>query len=466
VNLEETIVALSTPRGRGGIGVVRLSGDAALPIALHLVARKCAPLSSDDASSLCLEPRRATVVNLTNGADGSLIDEAVVTYFKGPNSYTGEDLVEISCHGSPVVVERVIQLAMENGARVAEPGEFTLRAFLQGRMDLVQAEAVHDLIEARTFYQAQIAIQQAHGALSRQLVPLKEGLVDLISLLEAGIDFAEDDVPVLDAADIHLRLDPVLRALLPIVESYTLGRIIREGLSLAIVGQPNVGKSSLFNRLLASDRAIVTDIPGTTRDVISESAQIRGIPVRLVDTAGIRESRNMVEREGVARSYAALADSDLVLLVLDASQPWDPSLESLFHAVIPLKHVIVFNKCDLEIILRIPDSGQESASTVRVSAKTGEGISQLQDLIFEMATGHAATDAAAQSIVTNLRHQQLLLECQRKLRSARAGVESGEPHEVILLDLYGALRAMDTVTGATTAEDILGNIFSKFCVGK
>jgi tRNA modification GTPase len=423
-------------------------------------------INGSDKSGAELSPRHAERIDLVEPSSGALIDEAVVTFFKGPKSYTGEDVVEISCHGSPVVLHRIVQLAMAEGARIAEPGEFTLRAFLNGRIDLVQAEAIQDLIDARTLYQAQVAIQQAHGLLSKTLGPLKDHLIDLISLLEAGIDFAEDDVAVLADEAVESRLQDLQGELDPILQSFSAGRIIREGLSLAIIGRPNVGKSSLFNCLLSSDRAIVTDIPGTTRDLISELAQIHGIPVRLMDTAGIRESRDRVEREGVARSYAALAESDLVLLVLDASAAWDPGENALLEEVGPLKHVIVLNKCDLEV--RIEPSRPELSSrrVLPVSARTGEGIPHLQEVIFEIATGRSVGHVIPQSVVTNLRHHYLLSECRTKLEEALEGMHAKDPHEVILLALYGALKSLDTITGATTVEDILGNIFSRFCVGK
>lgn len=466
MNSNDTIVAISTPPGRSGIGIVRLSGEAARTITEKLIAVPDTSPDSGTRSPATLLPRRAELIDLIDPSSGTLIDQAVVTFFEGPKSYTGEDVAEISCHGSPVVLHHLVQLAMAQGARVAEPGEFTLRAFLNGRIDLVQAEAVHDLIEARTLYQAQVAVQQAHGLLSRTLSPVKEHLIDLISLLEAGIDFAEDDVPFPAQEAIERKIHGLLDELEPILQSYAAGRIIREGLSLAIVGRPNVGKSSLFNRLLSSERAIVTEIPGTTRDLISETAQIHGIPVRLVDTAGIRESVDVVEREGVARSYAALAECDLVLLVLDASQPWNPEDEALLRTVRSLKHLQVLNKCDLRIELQLPATERDAGPSFQVSAKTGEGVVRLQQAVFELATGRSVDHLAQRSMVTNLRHQELLSRCRGRLEAASRATRSADPHEVILLDLYGALKSLDTITGATTVEDILGNIFSRFCIGK
>lgn len=483
---EDTIVAISTPPGRSGIGVVRLSGKEALGLVRHLMGHSATKDGERISLETCnepaeilpterkreapapigLAPRYATRVNLIDPALGLPLDEAVLTYFKAPHSYSGEDVVEISCHGSPIVLQRVLELLIERGARIADPGEFTLRAFLNGKVDLVQAEAIHDLIQAKTLYQAQVALQQAHGALSKTLAPLKEHLVELISLLEAGIDFAEDDVTFLSYKEIQLRIESLLCEVAPIRQTCRLGRILREGLSLAIIGRPNVGKSSLFNRLLSLERAIVTEVPGTTRDVISEQAQIKGIPLRLVDTAGIRESRDTVEREGVARAYAALAESDLILLVFDASQGWDPGDESLVHEIQSLEHLIVFNKCDLPARLESPPGLMSPGRTVRVSAKTGDGIRALQDRIFTLASGRNSGEIGLQSVVTSFRHQQLLSECHTKLEGGLAAARRREPHEVLLLDLYAAVRALDTITGATTMEDILGNIFSRFCVGK
>ena len=290
MTLEDTIVAISTPPGRGGIGVVRISG------------RHAARIAGTILRGASLEPWRARLAELMD-ADGHPVDQVVVTFFQAPRSYTAEDLVEISCHGSPVVLRHAVERALAAGARLAEPGEFTLRAFLRGRIDLPQAEAVRDLIDATTLYQARIAAQQAGGSVSRRIAPLKEQLLELIALLEAGIDFAEDDVSVAPAAEILRRIAPVRAGIEQLADSFQYGAMVREGVTLALVGRPNVGKSSLFNRLLEQDRAIVTDIPGTTRDLVSETAAIAGIPVKLYDTAGIRQSSELVESLGIERSY-------------------------------------------------------------------------------------------------------------------------------------------------------------------
>lgn len=389
---------------------------------------------------------------------GRTVDQVVVTYFEHPRSYTAEDVIEISCHGAPVVLRYCVERAMAAGARPAEPGEFTLRAYLNGRIDLPQAEAVRDLIEATTVYQAHIAAQQVEGSVSRRIAPAKEQLLELISLLEAGIDFAEDDVSVAPAAEILRRLDPIERAVEAMATSFSYGKLVHAGFSLALVGRPNVGKSSLFNRLLEQDRAIVTDIPGTTRDLVSEVAAIRGIPVKLVDTAGIRASEGLVESLGIERSFQAMADADLTLVVVDLSAAIDPKDHELIErAKSQGRALIVGNKSDL------PYSDLQGA--IPVSALTGAGVENLREAIFAaIAPGGAAEPGTG--FITSLRHEQLLRESLAYLAKARGAVADNIPHEMLLLDLYGALRPIDAITGATTADDILNRIFSTFCIGK
>jgi tRNA modification GTPase len=391
--------------------------------------------------------------------DGHMVDQVVVTFFRAPRSYTAENLVEISCHGSPVVLRHAVERALAAGARLAEPGEFTLRAFLRGRIDLPQAEAVRDLIDATTLYQARVAAQQAGGSVSRRIAPLKEQLLELIALLEAGIDFAEDDVSVAPAAEILRRIAPVRAGIEQLADSFQYGAMVREGVTLALVGRPNVGKSSLFNRLLEQDRAIVTDIPGTTRDLVSETAAIAGIPVKLYDTAGIRESVELVESLGIERSYQAMADSDLTLVVIDLSQPWTKEDRALIaRAQVQGRHLVVGNKSDLSHA-EFPDE------VIAVSALTGEGVPRLRETILEAIAPEGAFEQET-GFITSLRHEQLLRESASYLKKAAAAVEAAIPHEMLLLDLYGALRPVDAITGATTADDILNRIFSTFCIGK
>ncbi len=391
---------------------------------------------------------------------GHAIDEVVVTFFEKPHTYTAEDLIEISCHGSPVVLRHAVDRALQAGARLAEPGEFTLRAYLNGRIDLPRAEAVRDLIEATTLYQARIAAQQVSGSVSRRIAPLKAQLVELIALLEAGIDFAEDDVSVAPTAEILRRIDPVLEGVRQLASSYQYGHMVRDGLALAIVGRPNVGKSSLFNRLLEQDRAIVTDIPGTTRDVVSESAAIGGIPVKLHDTAGIRESQEVVEAMGIERSYQAMADADLTLVVVDLSQPSTESDRALMdRAAAQGRWLLVGNKCDLG---RAFESARES---IPVSALTGDGIDCLRDAILNAVAPKGVWEQET-GFITSLRHAQLLRESVECLEKAHEAAAGEIPHEMLLLDFYSALRPLDEITGATTADDILNRIFSTFCIGK
>ncbi len=405
------------------------------------------------------EPRRARLAEMVD-RDGHAVDQVVATWFAAPHSYTGEDVVELSCHGSPVVLRFAIERALEAGARLAEPGEFTLRAFLNGRIDLPQAEAVRDLIEATTLYQARVAAQQVSGSVSRRLAPLKEQLLELIALIEAGIDFAEDDVSVAPPAEILRRLTPLIDSVRQFAASFQYGGLVRTGLTLAIVGRPNVGKSSLFNALLEQDRAIVTEIPGTTRDLVSETAAIGGIPVKLFDTAGIRESAELVETLGIERSYQAMADADLTLVVLDLSQPTAANDRELIErAARQGRWLLVGNKSDL------PRAAKLSAEPLAVSAKTGDGIAQLREAILEAVAPKGAWEEES-GFLTSLRHEQLLRESLAYLEKARTAVESNIPHEMMLLDLYSALRPIDAITGATTADDILNRIFSTFCIGK
>jgi tRNA modification GTPase len=444
LNLEDTIVAISTPPGRGGLGVVRLSGAEARSIAQRILR------FSGEAN---WRPWRVQMAELHP------IDQVLVTFFEAPRSYTAEDVVEISCHGSPVVLRYAVERALEAGARLADPGEFTLRAFLNGRIDLPRAEAIRDLIEATTLYQARVAAQQAGGSVSRRIAPLKEQLLDLIALLEAGIDFAEDDVSVATAGDILRRLEPVLEGVRRLAASFQYGGLVRAGLTLAIVGRPNVGKSSLFNRLLEQDRAIVNSAPGTTRDVVSETASIGGIPVRLHDTAGIREGAELVESLGIERSYQAMADADLTLVVVDISQPLDDQDQALIaRANRHGRYLLAGNKLDLF-------RGQATKPPISVSALTGEGIAQLREAILEALAPQGAFERET-GFITSLRHEQLLRESAGYLEKAGAAVQAGIPHEMLLLDLYSALRPIDAITGATTADDILNRIFSTFCIGK
>jgi len=518
LNLDDTIVAIATPPGRGGVGVVRLAGPEARSIAMPMLRLKhdlepgravfgelidrsdndpCGsdtlvrpaaevPLASAGAAqdlnlpSTSIETQISSAPSRTRvsapheaGLCQTRIDEVVVTYFARPHSYTTDDIIEISAHGSPVVLRHIVEMALVRGARLAEPGEFTMRAFLNGRIDLTQAEAVRDLIDSQTLYQAKIAAQQLEGALSRRLQPIKQKLVELIAILEAGIDFAEDDVSVMRGDQILEHLGEVRAPLEELARSFAYGKLVHEGLTLAIVGRPNVGKSSLFNRLVERERAIVTATPGTTRDLVTETVAIGGIPVKLVDTAGIRHALDEAESMGIQKSMEALADADLVLVVLDASQAANDEDERLLTQVKRRTAIVIENKADLQnpcgsdtsFGLAQDRPVRPASDKLRTSALTGEGIAELRAAILQHVTGDSASGAES-GFLTNARHQSLVRDSLSGLDRAEAAVNNKIPHEMLLLDLYGALRPLDEITGATTNDDILNLIFSRFCIGK
>ena len=465
MNLDDTIVAIATPSGRGGIGIVRLSGPDARAIAFPMLRLKheleAGRAVFGELVEPCTGPENCPVPTERSSADR--IDEVVVTYFAKPHSYTTDDIIEVSTHGSPVVLRHVVELALARGARLAEPGEFTMRAFLNGRIDLTQAEAVRDLIDSQTLYQAKVAAQQLEGALSRRLQPIKQKLVELIAVLEAGIDFAEDDISVLPAEQIFQRIATIRGPLEELAATFAYGKIVHEGLTLAIVGRPNVGKSSLFNQLVERERAIVTATPGTTRDLVSETVAIGGIPVRLVDTAGIRRALDEAESIGIRKSMEALADADLVLVVLDSSQPITEEDTELLEQGARRPAIVAENKSDLSSSQTSVLSSQ--LPRVRTSATTGEGIAALRNEILRHIGGESRAQTET-AFVTSLRHQSLIREAAAALDASQVAVRNKIPHEMILLDLYNALRQLDEITGATATDDILNLIFSTFCIGK
>jgi tRNA modification GTPase len=450
----ETIAAISTPPGRGGIGIVRLSGPESAIIAGRLVRLR-----------VPMEHARARLADVLDPESETRVDEALVTWFAAPNSYTAEDLVEIAAHGSPVVLDLLLRRALALGARLAEPGEFTQRAFLSGRIDLTQAEAVRDLIEAQTLTQARLAASQMGGALSARVMPAKHALLELIVLLEAGIDFAEDDLAVAPEAEIMRRVHEIRPPLAALAATFAHGRIVHDGLTLAIVGRPNAGKSSVFNALIERDRAIVTAMPGTTRDTVTERIALGGIPLELVDTAGLREAADEAERLGIVRSREALADAAIVLIVIDATVPLHEEDSRLIASVQGRPALIALNKSDL--------AGQDSDSAesltgsglpvLKTSAVTGQGIAELREAILKLATGGAAAEPG---MLTSLRHHQAISNAIQGLDDAAVAVANGIPHEMVLLDLYRTLWALDSLTGQTTPDDVLNLIFSTFCIGK
>lgn len=437
--------------------MVRLAGPDAVDIAKKLVR---APSGAE----VELEPGKARFAHLIDSRTHQRIDEVVVTYFQAPHSYTGEDIVEISAHGSPVVLRYMAEQAMATGARLAEPGEFTMRAFLKGRIDLTQAEAVRDLIESQTLFQAKAAAQQLDGAVSRRLQPIKQELMNLIATLEAGVDFAEDDVTVLPDSQILSRIAAIREPLQTLSASIAYGKLVQGGMTLAIVGRPNVGKSSLFNRLVEREHAIVTATPGTTRDLVSETVSLKGIPLKLIDTAGIRDSDNEAEQIGIQKSYEVLADADVVLVVIEASGKHAQEDETLAREVKEKNPnvIVVENKSDLATHL---DPLQDSHELrVRTSALRGDGIGELRESILH----HIAADKPAPEagFLTNERQAAAVNDALREIHSAQQSVQGRRPHEVLLLDLYSALKHVDALTGATSSDDILALIFAGFCIGK
>jgi tRNA modification GTPase len=457
---DDTIVAIATPPGRGGIGVVRISGEQAERIASRLLTRRSP-----------LQPRYATFTRIvSDGTSANLpaderestaVDEVVATFFPAPNSYTGQAVVEISAHGSPVVLEAIVRAALSAGARLARPGEFTLRAFLNGRRDLVQAEAVADLIDAATPLQARTAFDQLEGTLTRRIAGIDGELFDLVARLEASLDFPDEGYHFIEPRLIASRVDALIRDVARLLGDGSRGRMIREGALVAIAGRPNVGKSSLFNLLAGAERSIVTAIAGTTRDLITERVDIEGVPVTLVDTAGAREAQDVIEREGVMRGAHARKTASLVLLVLDCSEALTDDDERLLEQTAEIRRVIVANKADLPRLLH--DARLETA--IPVSAATGSGIDVLRGMIARALTGaEPSRDTAA---ISNTRHLELLAQAQRHLIAARdAAADGTTPEEFLLVDLQSARARFDEIVGTRTSEDVLIHIFERFCIGK
>ncbi|HXE08141.1 MAG TPA: tRNA uridine-5-carboxymethylaminomethyl(34) synthesis GTPase MnmE [Acidobacteriaceae bacterium] len=474
----DTIVAISTPPGRGGIGIVRLSGPHARAIAAPMLRLKH-PLEPgrarfgeilDISASECGTESPGAPFVPRSGTGGEehaspTLDQIVATFFAAPHSYTGEDVIEIAMHGAPVLLEHVVRQCCTqtpHSARLAEPGEFTQRAFLAGRIDLTQAEAVGDLIGSCTMEQARVAARQMGGALALAVAPAKAELVALIAAMEAGIDFAEDDIDVMPAAEIARGISVIREPLAALERSFATGRIVREGFKLAIVGRPNAGKSSLFNRLVQRERAIVTAIPGTTRDLVTETVAIDGIPVELIDTAGIREAADEVERIGIAKSREAMADADVVLVVLDASDP--DHRDDLPAETEGRPRIVARNKIDLAPASNL-EPRTSNLDSIPTSALTGEGIDALRAAIVRAVAGDER-GLRESGMLTNLRQHQAIEQAISGLDAASAALAASTPHEMLLLDLYEALRGLDALTGSTTNEDVLRLIFSTFCIGK
>lgn len=459
---KSAIVALATPTGRSGIGVVRLSGVASIKITCKLV---------NDADFVPI-PRTAHLKQLHDPTTGEVIDEAIITYFKAPHSFTGEDVVEISCHGSPVLLRQVIDICLANDARMADAGEFSLRALANGRMNLAEAEAIRDLIDAQTVGSARQAIRQLRGEFSKQLQPVKDDLLDVIVILESALEFVEDDLPEVQSENVKLRLTQIASESEKLAATFKAGRLIREGLRVALVGRPNVGKSSLFNALLGSDRAIVTGIAGTTRDQIHERFTIGDIPISLIDTAGLRETTDTVESIGVERSKATMADADIVVVMLDAAEEITEEDHEILDSAKELNYIVVLNKID-----KVPShdidgiiAGEDSklahlrSKITPLSAKIGEGLEDLKSAIVRPFSPEDVTTSGF--LVTDARHHDLLVRAVAEIEQSLDQLNQRMSEEIVLIGLHNALRYLGEITGETTTEDMLTRIFSTFCIGK
>ncbi len=472
--LDDTICAIATPPGEGGIGVLRISGPRALDIASQVVRLRSGKSLHDLRTHLmaladvCSYRMAPGVLQGTESRSDAVLDEALVVVMKGPHSFTGEDVVEVQCHGGPVILDQLCRGVMSAGARLAEPGEFTKRAFLNGRLDLAQAEAVLDTIRAKTARSLTIAQSQRRGELSREVEGTRSSLVVALAHIEAALDFTEEDIAFVRQDELLRVLDETLIKLRRLVRSGQEGRIWREGAAVAIVGRPNVGKSSLMNALLRSDRAIVTPIPGTTRDMLEEVVSIEGIPVRLFDTAGIRVTEDPVEAEGIRRSHLAWADADLALILLDGSQPLTESDRLLLRREEAAQAVLVLNKCDLPLGLSREEVGQVcpvNAGIHDISATMQIGLDGLRNAIRSrlLPSGLESREGV---LVTNLRHADAFERALQGVEQARQSVQAGRAGELVAMDLRIAADALGEITGAITTDEILERIFAEFCIGK
>lgn len=443
---QDTIAAISTPLGEGGIGIVRLSGSEALSIAETIFRGK-------------LSHRCLGYGHIVDPDQGDVVDEVLVSYMAAPHTYTREDMVEINCHGGALPLQRVLQLVLRCGARLANPGEFTLRAFLNGRIDLAQAESVLDIVRSRTQASLRLAVQGLQGHLSATVKAMRTPIMSVLAFLTARIDFPEDEI---EPQDVVRPLEEALAKVQDLIETADAGIVYRQGVRTAIVGRPNVGKSSLLNQLLRQDRSIVTPVPGTTRDTVEEVVNLKGVPFLLVDTAGIIHSEDLVESMGVERSRKAAEQSDLVLLVLDTSEPITDADKEIMGLIGDKPALVAANKCDLP---RRADLGGLGWEVVHTSALSGDGLAQLEDKMAELALGGRVL-AADDLMVQNPRHKDALERAERNLSQALSGLASGIPDDFITIDLTAALDALGEITGETVQDDLLETIFSNFCVGK
>lgn len=460
---EDTIAAISTPLGEGGIGIVRLSGKDSVSI----VQKIFTPAKQKDLSAL--KTYRVVYGFIIDSFSGETVDEVLVTCMKAPTSYTKEDVVEISCHGGMTPLRKTLELVLKSGARLAEPGEFTKRAFLNGRIDLSQAEAVIDLIKSKTDESRRIALEQLEGGLSEKITYMRDGLTEVCAHVEAHIDFPEDEIEPATYNQLLESLQNMETELDKLLATYEEAKFFREGLSTAIVGRPNVGKSSLLNMLLKKDRAIVTDIPGTTRDVIEEYLNIDGLPIRIMDTAGIRHVEDIAEKEGVKRSLNSIQKADLVIAIFDKNEPLREEDHDVIKKITNKNTIIVLNKCDLSSTLDISDMrsliAQDGLPILSISATRGDGLDELKAAIVDSCLKDWKEEREG-VVISNIRHKTALEHAVDSLRRAEHILTENKPLELLALELRDALDILGEIVGVVTKEDILNRIFSNFCIGK
>ncbi len=466
-SIEETIAAIATPPGPGGIGIIRISG----PLALHILIRLFKPYHKKDFQKPV--SHRLHYGWIVDPQDDSPVDEVLAVYMQAPNTYTREDVVEIQCHGSYLVLQEILALILAKGARLAEPGEFTKRAFLNGRLDLTQAEAVLELIEARTDEGRSLAVGQLQGRLHDQVAEIRNRLLSMRAIIEVAIDFPEDETDILDSAALQQQMQQDVEApLKELIAKADQGRIFREGIGAVILGRPNVGKSSLLNTLLQEDRALVTAIPGTTRDTIEEYINLKGMPVRLVDTAGIRDTCETVEELGIQRARAKLVEADLVLFMLDASEPPTEEDSRLYESLRQNRKkqqvLLVLNKVDLAPQADPQEyrSAFGNESLVAIAAKHHTGIAELKDAVFDMVTGDSSGWDPGGDCVPNVRQKNCLVKTLDACQLIIAGLETELSPDLLAIDLQAALNHLGDIVGETTTEDVLDLIFEQFCIGK
>lgn len=453
---KDTIAAISTPLGEGGIGIVRISGAAAEGIARKIFSRK---------PSGGLQSHRFYYGELIDPDSGDTVDEIMLVLMQAPRSYTCEDVLELHCHGGYLIVQRVLQLALRAGARLAEPGEFTKRAFLNGRIDLLQAEAVIELIRGKTEAALALAQHQREGILSKRIAAVKDGIITSLAFIEAYLDFPEEDIDLPGVREIETGVRTSLELIEGLLQGFQQGKVLREGVSVLIVGKPNVGKSSLLNTLLKEKRAIVTSIPGTTRDIIEEVVNINGLPVNLLDTAGIRDTGDEIEQEGMKLTMEKIPLADLILFVVDSSRPFENEDALIVNAILGRKILVVSNKSDLPQVIRLPEQ-VASVPAVRISARDGGGIDELRETIFSRFIHGDSLDGRDFTAISQARHRDALVRAQQGLLSFLESFAAGMPLEIYSLELRDALNALGEVTGETTTDDILDQIFTRFCIGK